>query len=247
MIPEENKFTYKDSNFTIHCSYFSEAKEEIIFQRTILEKYLEKDPYFKSSLTPLAPTGDAPLIVKTMCAAAEICNTGPMAAVAGTIAQFAWQKVFDIAPNDKIIIENGGDIYLSSSSPIYIGIFAGKSILSGKLALKIAPEETPLGICSSSGTMGHSLSMGNCDLATVFAKNNAIADCAATMAANIVKTVDDLEKAADYLNSINEIRGGLIIKGDRIVIVGDTPEIIKNSDKKLTTKITKAEGSIFSF
>ncbi|MDA3900954.1 MAG: UPF0280 family protein [Spirochaetes bacterium] len=240
---QKRQFTYKDSNFTITSSSFELIIREIIAQRTLLEDYIYKHSEFESSLVPIDCDKTAPPIVRQMCAAANICGTGPMAAVAGTIAQYGWAKAFEEKPSETIIIENGGDIYLSGNRAITIGIYAGCSPLSGRMAFFIEPEHFPLGICSSSGTMGHSLSLGSCDLATVFAKNNAVADCAATMAANMVKSADDLQKAADWIKTVPGVKGALLIKGESVALTGEIPELIKNRDPLLIQKITRDKKS----
>ncbi len=85
----------------------------------------------------------------------------------------------------EAIVENGGDIWIASPSAVTVGLYAGEHPLSGRLALRIPPERLPVSVCSSSGRFGHSLSFGDCDLATVVARDGALADAAATLAGEL--------------------------------------------------------------
>ena len=123
-------------------------------------------------------------------------GVGPMAAVAGAMAELIGKKLLDYSP--EVIVENGGDIFMKISRRRRIGIFAGNSPFTDKLALELEPEETPLGICTSSGTVGPSLSLGTTDATIVASTSAALADAAATAVGNLVKTADDLQGALDF-------------------------------------------------
>ncbi len=124
-----------------------------------------------------------------MAWAASLVGVGPMAAVAGAMAQWA-AKAALAAGAEEAIVDNGGDIYLKAVEPVIVSLGTGTSKLADRLAFRVEPEETPISICSSSGKMGHSMSLGQCDLATIVAKDAALADAAATQAANLVRTPD---------------------------------------------------------
>jgi ApbE superfamily uncharacterized protein (UPF0280 family) len=136
-------------------------------------------------------------------------------------------------------VENGGDIFLASFEEAVVGLFAGAGSLRDALAFVVKPAEMPLSICSSSSTMGHSLSFGNCDLATVVAGSGALADAAATFACNSVKEAGDMEPALDAVMRIHGVRGALIVKGEKIGLAGDLPRLVKNNDRSLRRKITR--------
>ena len=237
-----HKFTYKDSNFRLCCRDVLRVTDEIIRQRTILEDYIVRQPEFKTSLTPLRPLADAPEIAVRMCHAGMDVSVGPMAAVAGAIAQCAAEAAVN-AGEDDVIIENGGDIFAAVSSPLIIGIHAGPNSPFNGLAFHVEADDTPLAICSSSGTMGHSMSMGACDLATVVAKDAALADAAATLAANMVTTPEDLEPTAARIVTISGVLGVLLVKSDRMAIQGMLPELVRNADSDTLLKITKDVNS----
>jgi ApbE superfamily uncharacterized protein (UPF0280 family) len=142
-----------------------------------------------------------------------------MAAVAGAIAEYVGNQLRALSP--EVIVENGGDIYLSVQRDITVGIFAGSSPLSQRIGLRIRPETTPLGIGTSSGTVGHSLSFGKADAATVLAPSATLADAAATALGNMVSTKDDIAAALEKVHHIPGITGALIILGDALGAWGE--------------------------
>jgi hypothetical protein len=161
-----------------------------------------------------------------MAQAAALVGVGPMAAVAGAMAQLAAYAAL-LAGAQEAIIDNGGDIYLLATRPVLISIHTGTPRIGDKLAFSLQPFDTPLSICSSSGKMGHSTSLGLCDLATVIAKDAALADAAATLAANLVKTIDDVDLSLERIMAIPGIAGVLIVKDDRVGLAGKLPPLVK--------------------
>jgi ApbE superfamily uncharacterized protein (UPF0280 family) len=154
-----------------------------------------------------------------MARAASKAGVGPMAAVAGAIAEFVGHDLIALSP--EIIIENGGDIFLASSRERTIGIYAGNSPLTGKIGLKISGAETPLGICTSSGTVGHSLSFGQADAVVILAKSATLADAAATAIGNLISQADDIPKGIERAQGIKGLKGVIIIKDDRLGLWGE--------------------------
>ena len=190
------------------------AHRLVLKYRHQLERYIERYPSFLTSLEPLPVAEDAPLIVRQMAAAAQTAGVGPMASVAGAIAEFVGNELAAFSP--EIIVENGGDIYLRSSGKRIVGIYAGNSPLSGKIGLEINGEETPLGICTSSGTVGHSLSYGKADAVIVLSKSATLADAAATAIGNLINQPADINKGIEFVKDMKGISGVVIIKGDNI-------------------------------
>jgi ApbE superfamily uncharacterized protein (UPF0280 family) len=193
-------------------------------QRTLLEKYIERHPGFVTALEPFPVGGDAPHIVKEMAVAAEKVGVGPMAAVAGTFAEFVGRELLNFS--SEVIVENGGDIFLKNLKQRLVGVYAGNTPFTGKIALKIEPEETPLGVCTSSGTVGHSLSFGSANAAIVVSPSTPLADAAATAIGNLVKADDDINRGIEFAKSIDGLRGVAIIKGDRMALWGQI-EIVR--------------------
>jgi hypothetical protein len=217
---------------------------EIRRLRKILEDYIETHPFFASSFSPLPMDDDAPEIAKRMINAATAVGVGPMAAVAGAIAQMTAEYAIARGASEAIV-ENGGDIYLHSDEEVTVGLYAGNGRFGGKLALFIPPSSLPLAVCSSSGAMGHSVSLGRCDLATVFSRDASLADAAATLAGNLVHTEEDIAPALEKIMTIGGVRGVLIIKDGNLGLAGEVPELVKNMEPDLGTKISHDEGSDF--
>jgi ApbE superfamily uncharacterized protein (UPF0280 family) len=179
--------------------------------RGALEGYIERHPVFLDALEALPVDGEAPHIVKAMMEAAVRAGVGPMAAVAGAIAEFVGRELAPFTP--EIIVENGGDIYLKSLKKRVVGIYAGKSPLTGQLGLEIEAADTPLGICTSSGTVGHSLSYGRADAVISLAGSAALADAAATAVANLIERPADIDSGLERARGIEGLRGVVIIIG----------------------------------
>lgn len=185
-------------------------KERICAYRRDIEGYIAKDGRFLTALKPLAVELNAKPIVKRMAKAAKCANVGPMAAVAGALAEFVGRGLLKKGYKD-VIIENGGDIFIATSKARKIGIYAGKSNIWSKLSLLIKSQDTPMGICTSSGRIGHSLSFGLADAVTILAQNASLADAAATAVANRVSSGNDLKEAVDFVKLIKGVSGAVII------------------------------------
>lgn len=195
------------------------VEEMVREQRDLLEKYIHDDPAFLHSLSPCPVRAGAPPMAVAMAEAAEKAGTGPMAAVAGAFAQHVGREL--ARRSRDVIVENGGDIYLRSVTKRRIGIYAGSSPLSNKVALEIRPEETPLGICTSSGTVGPSLSLGRADAAVILAPCAVLADAVATAAGNMVQDKEDVQRAVEFAAGIQGVAGAVVIKDDRMAAWGN--------------------------
>ncbi len=197
-----------------------EQVEQLVFnRRRILEDYLAQNSHLKSSLEPCLVEESAPVLIRAMAAAGNRAGVGPMAAVAGAIAETVGHYLQEISA--EVVVENGGDLFIKTVEPLNVGIYAGDSPLSGKIALKVAPEKTPIGICTSSGTIGPSMSFGRADAAVTLSPSVPLADAAATALGNRVKEAGDLEAALEYARNIEGITGALLICRDKIAAWGD--------------------------
>ena len=219
-------FTYREAVFRICCEKFDAVTAEIVRQRLILEGYIARHPDFRRSLEPLELLAGAPEVAQSMARAAKLVGVGPMAAVAGAMAQRACQAAIEAGARE-VIVDNGGDIFLCAVEPVIIGLKTGTADLSDRLAFSLKPDDTPISICSSSGKMGHSFSFGECDLATIVAKDAALADAAATQAANLVKTVDDIDAALEKISAIEGVDGVMIVKDSRVGLAGKLPPLVR--------------------
>lgn len=195
-----------------------EALRAIVEYRTSLEQYIELHPQFLTAMEPIPVAEDAPQMVREMAEAAQRVGVGPMASVAGAIAERVGRELMKLSP--EVIVENGGDIFLHIQRKRTVGVYAGDSPFSGGLALEIEPEGTPMGICTSSGTVGHSISLGRADAVIVLSQSTALADAAATATANTVKKVGDIPSGIAFARGILGLRGVVIIKDDRIGVWG---------------------------
>ena len=191
-----------------------EARQLVLDARRQIEEYIARQPSLAEALEPMEVAEDAPPLVTEMAQAAQKFNVGPMAAVAGTVAQFVGRGLLQYSP--EIIVENGGDIYIKSNKDRVVAVYAGNSPLSGKLGLEIKAADTPLGVCTSSGTVGHSLSFGKADAVVALAQSAAVADAAATAIGNIVSHPGDIPSAIDLAKYSNELTGVLVIKDDQM-------------------------------
>jgi len=194
------------------------ALKLVLKYRDTLERYIERHPTFLTSLEPFPVEEDAPYIVKAMSESAAKVGVGPMASVAGAIAESVGNELLSFSP--EIIVENGGDIYLKSSKKRLIGIYAGKSPLSGKIGLEINKVDTPLGICTSSGTVGHSLSYGKADAVIVLSNSAAMADAAATAIGNLINQPADIPDGIEFAKGIEGLEGVIIIQGSDMGLWG---------------------------
>jgi len=232
----------KQSHLRIASECFEAAAAAVRRQRTLLEAYIARQPEFRTSLIPVGLLPDAPEIAQRMHRAASRAGVGPMAAVAGAIAQMAAEAALAAGAREAIV-ENGGDTYLVSPEEVTVALYAGVTALAGQLAFRVSPEEMPLSICSSSGRMGHSLSLGDCDLATVVSADASLADAVATRAGNLVRTAADLQLAGQQLVAIEGVTGVVLVRDGRVALAGRLPELVRNRDPHTRQKITRDERS----
>ena len=196
-----------------------ETRDAVVRHRHAIEAYMANHPHFCESLTPLKDDSLAPDIVREMLLAGQRCGVGPMAGIAGAVAHFVGQ---DLLPFSKdVIVENGGDIFMKSSEKRRVAIYAGSSPLSLRIGMAIRPERTPLGICTSSGTIGHSRSFGRADAVCVISDNPTLADAAATAVGNRVTSRADIEQGLKLARGIGGVRGVLAIVGDAVGAWGE--------------------------
>jgi ApbE superfamily uncharacterized protein (UPF0280 family) len=191
----------------------------IVELRAALQAYLAQDPDFAASHAPYAPSAGAPKLAREMAQAAAVAGVGPLAAVAGAFAQAAGQ--FLAAYSTEVIVENGGDIYLATTKDRIVGIYAGPaSPYTGRLGLKIEAARQPLGVCTSSGTVGLSFSYGVADAAVILAADALLADAAATALGNRVQGPRDVGAAVEFAATLPGVSGALAICGEALAVWG---------------------------
>jgi ApbE superfamily uncharacterized protein (UPF0280 family) len=195
------------------------ALKSLAKHRYSLETYIKSHPEFRSSLLPLLEDDLAPPIVRDMLSKAKICGVGPMAGVAGAVSEFVGYDLLNHTKN--IIIENGGDIFIKTERKLIASVYAGESSLSYKVNFIVKPEETPLGICTSSATVGPSLSFGKADAVCVISKSATLADAAASAIGNKVKSKNDIKPVLDFGIKIKGVTGIIIILEKELGVIGD--------------------------
>ncbi|MBR3936326.1 MAG: UPF0280 family protein [Bacteroidaceae bacterium] len=215
------KFLESDLWIGVDCGSYRASMEDEVYAflvdlRRQMDAYLLMDPAYKSALTPYDAGLEASGILKEMSRVSHKTGIGPMSAVAGAVAK----HVADFLGTKEVIVENGGDIYAKATSDMDISVFAGQSPLSEKVGLHIPAAAFPCGICTSSGTVGPSLSLGRADAMMIVCQDVLLADSYATAMANRIQSVNDLQPVIESIQSIPEILGALAVKDDRLAVTG---------------------------
>ncbi|MCD6385744.1 UPF0280 family protein [Candidatus Sumerlaeota bacterium] len=220
------KFKETDLQILAETDVRDEALRIVKQLHAQLNRYIATHPEFKTSLVPVeADVSGAPEIVRMMTTAGMAAGTGPMAAVAGAIAEFVGKKL--LRKSFELIVENGGDIFIRSRFKRTVGVYAGSSPLSMKLGLRLEPAPEGIGVCTSSATVGHSLSLGKADAVLIIAESPALADAVATATCNRVTLPSTLEGALNFATSIPGVMGALIVLGNRVATSGKAFELVQ--------------------
>ncbi len=218
---------HKETDLWIGIDRASYQKEMPAFTEKIvrelrkeMEAYLETDPAYVKMLAPYPAKKEAPRIFHEMSRASRQAGIGPMGAVAGAVAHHIADELKRSFRINEIVIENGGDIYADIREDIDISVFAGESPLSEKVGLHIETSYAPLGICTSSGTVGPSLSFGKADAVMIICKDVLLADCYATAFGNTVQTAVDVDRCLERIARIDDIISAMVIKDDKMGVIG---------------------------
>lgn len=191
-----------------------EAEDLVVRARWDLERYIGRHPAFAESYVPVDVSEDAPQIVRSMAEAAKRAVVGPMAAVAGAIAEHVARGLAEYS--SEVVVENGGDIYLVGRTDRTVALWAGESGATGTVGIGVRGGLLPLAVCTSSGTVGHSRSFGRADAVTVLARDGALADAVATALANKVREPEDVDRAMEAAQALTGVVGVVVVLGDRI-------------------------------
>ena len=218
---------YKETDLWIGVdpdSYREEMKEVSFLKvkelRMQMEEYLLNDPIFGKTFEPHQVEPKAPEIVKVMAEAAQRATVGPMAAVAGAFAEAVGRCLMEQFDIQELVVENGGDIFLEINQNLLMSVYAGNSPLSEKIGIEIQASESPLGVCTSAGTVGPSISLGKTDATMIICKNTALADALASTFGNLVQIPEDIQEAISETEQFPEILSAVIICRDKIGIRG---------------------------
>ncbi len=195
------------------------ARELTLKYRGYLEAYIENHPGFVTTLSPWPDTEPAPEIVRDMIRAGNRAGVGPMAAVAGAVAEHVGRGLLKYS--SEVIVENGGDIFMKTRSPSTVALYAGKSPFSLCIGIRVCPDHSALSVCTSSGTVGHSKSMGKADAVCVISRSCSLADAMATSIGNRVQNEKDIQKGIEFGKRVQGVRGIVVIVGRQIGAWGD--------------------------
>ncbi len=212
-VKETNLHIQADTNLS------QKAVKAILKCRNYIENYIYKHPEFAKSFIPVKVNKIVPEIINQMADAGFEANVGPMAAVAGAVAEYTGKALLE--HSKEIIVENGGDIFIKSNTEIVFTIYANKSPFSMKTGLLIKKKNNPYALCTSSGTLGHSKSYGKADAVTILSDSAALADACATSLGNLIQNPDDIKKAINMGKQIKGISGIVIIQNKHIGLWGD--------------------------
>jgi len=216
-----------ESDLDIQCGADRRATalHELAAVRRDLKRYLAQDPAYRTSLVPVPVPEGAPEVVRVMADAAALWEVGPMAAVAGAIAELVGRAI--AGPGERVIVENGGDIYARADGELCCAVYAGeRSPFGDRLAFAV-DARGGLGVCTSSGTVGPSLSFGRADAVVVIAGSAAVADAAATAIANRIAKPADVGPVVERASGGPGLRGLVACCGDRLAIWGEL-ELVKS-------------------
>jgi len=218
---------YKETDLWIGVdpgSFKEEMKDVALLKvkelRAEMETYLLKDPIFGTTFEPYRVEPNAPEIVKVMAEAADRAGVGPMASVAGAFSEMVGRHLMQHFEIQELVVENGGDIFLKLSRNLLMSVYAGSSPLSEKIGIEIQASESPLGVCTSAGTVGPSVSLGKTDATMIICRNTALADALATTFGNLVQVPEDVQWVTQQTEQFSEILSAVIICRDKIGIRG---------------------------
>jgi ApbE superfamily uncharacterized protein (UPF0280 family) len=223
---------FKESNILFQsdkAEAIDAAIEAVEHHRLELETYIRLRPYFSKTLQPIPVDTNAPLIIQKMAYAATKAGVGPMAAVAGALADLAVDAMVKSGPGVSIV-ENGGEVSAVSEEPFIVGLYAGQNALGHGLGFMIRSSDCPIGIATSSSTVSHAMSFGEADAAVIFAENATFADAAATAVCNSVvgdDVANSIKLGLEVGKKMPVVRGTLIVRGDYVGSAGWVPSLVR--------------------
>lgn len=225
-------FRVKETYVTIVCDeeHLRTAEDAVFEVRGIIEAKIAEDPFFAVTYDPYPVSNKDDPVIRRMCQASVSAGVGPMAAVAGTVAEYAVTKLREAGAREAII-ENGGDIAFLSPDERAVGVYADHPVFRD-LAFMVRSEDI-LGICSSSARIGPSVSLGSSNICTVFSHNVALADCCATALGNLVKDEGNIAEFCERIGAVEGVEGCVACCNDKIAMFGNVPELVKADCSKL--------------
>ncbi len=204
-----------------HSGLESYADRFVRELREEMDRWIAHRPDYARALVPCEAGEEAPEIFQAMSAVARKSGIGPMSAVAGAVARWTGEALRREFGLKEVFVENGGDIYADMVQDMDIAVFAGMSPLSGRIGFRVEAWQSPLGICTSSGTVGPSLSFGKADAVLIICRDALLADTYATAYANRIQTEDDIPSCMEAIRQESDILGAMVVKDKKVGICGD--------------------------
>ena len=217
--------SYRESILTVVCDdgLRDAAFDAMMEARYSVESKIAEDPFFGITYDPYPASPGDDELVRRMCDASAIAGVGPMAGVAGAVAVHIAERLVE-SGSSYAVVENGGDIAFYSPEPRLVGIFADHPVFRD-LAFSVSSDRI-IGICSSSRTVGPSVSFGTSSISTVFSDDVILADCCATALGNLVRDEASIQGAVEDIGSRAGVRGCMACCGDKVAMFGDIPEMV---------------------
>lgn len=213
--------TVKETNLNIQADMdlTEMALQSVLKCRNMIETYIKFHPEFATSFIPVKSLFPVPSIIREMLQAGEMANVGPMASVAGAVAEFTGRELLE--HTREVVVENGGDIFIKSDCETIFSIYAKDSPFSMRMGIKIKRREKSYGLCTSCGSFGHSISFGKADAVTILSDSCSLSDAVATKVGNRIKTDTDIQSGIDAGKAVPGVQGIVIIIGKNIGLWGD--------------------------
>ena len=215
------RVSVKETDLFIRAAadFTQEARELVLEARGEIESFAACHPGFLSTLEPWPRERIAPKVVREMIFAGQTARVGPMAAVAGAVAEHVGEGLLEFSK--EVMVENGGDVFLKTKGPAVLGLFAGNSPFSLNLGVGVDGKNRPMGVCTSSGSVGHSISKGKADAVCIVSQSCALSDAAATAAANRIQKPGDIGAAVEWAKRIPGISGVVAVMGETLGAWGE--------------------------
>jgi ApbE superfamily uncharacterized protein (UPF0280 family) len=222
--------------------FLGHAVEAMKAARLDIERQIRRDDFFLTTLEPYDPPPHAPRVISRMCDASRAAGVGPMATVAGAIAQEALEAM---ASNgcEHAWVDNGGDIALMIKEPVTVEVFSEPGAKQA-LGLEIEPTEGIIGVCTSSGRLGHSISFGDADASVAIAKDALLADALATAIGNRVTDKASLKTCFEEFKQVSGFTAGVVLRDGDVAIYGKVPRMsqVEHNPERVTAH-TKMSSS----
>ena len=217
-------------SLTTDLKFRAVAEKAIREARWIIEEKIRSDPFFGVTYDPYISSKEDPELIRRMCLASKSAGVGPMASVAGAVAAYVTERLLE-AGCRHAVVDNGGDISLMTDCETVVKIYSGNNSTDGVGLIIPSTGGKIVGICSSSGRIGHSISLGNSDISTVFSDDPVLSDACATALGNMVSDRSDLKTAVEAVCGVYGVRGCFAMIDEAVAFCGELPEFVLLRDQ----------------